>query len=236
MAEKVVIVGTRNEIVAINPETSMRIPLKNASQSKLKVASYNENTLNRRLYDILDVQPTRTSIYHASEVQEEILYKAIDGTETGNLVRGFVNYAQVYNTLNGKCTLTIKNVQTAAEKRLYLDEMDFRFMPSNGSLFYEMKMTPYNPILKRGNPFNPGLIESGMIFHNIAGSVHCNPQKASFEGGKVYYDDRKIASMNGSVKTLHEISIREFEHMLRANNKEKFEKNKAFFRPKATLK
>jgi hypothetical protein len=128
--------------------------------------------------------------------------------------------------------MTIKSSQLPDSE---LDELDFNFSPANGSLFYAMKRTPYNPILKKGDPFNPGIMENGLVFPVIAGTIPCQPQNASMQGRALYYDGARIATFSEPIRTLHEIGIGEFERMLRVNNKQKFEKNKGFFRPLGNL-
>ena len=198
MNDKAVIAGTLREIIAVNPRTKARLSIKSGSRVP---AGYKPQR------DILGIQPTVSSIYHASEVVEAVY-------DEDNRKIGYVNYVQVYNSLNKRCALTIRPEinEPLPKNDLYLDALDFNFVTDGDALCYRLNG------------------KKGTVFSKIAGIADTSPRQASSQNNRVFFNGLKIASLKKDIKYLHEIEMKDLKSMFRRNNKKRFKRNKPFFK------
>lgn len=154
---------------------------------------------------VFDVYVSGSGIYHASEL---ILteQKKVDGhTKFFN-----INYVQVVDSISSKPCITITPPGT---ERIPLEQrlvpVDFKFVKKGDSLLYILNES------------------EGMVF------PHCNAEieqsgRTNFDGKDIYFDDKKIASLNEEILYAKEVDAKRFARVFRVKNKSRYVKNKAF--------
>jgi len=163
--------------------------------------------LSRDKSQILDLHASNAGIYYAAELRKKEC-KRVYG-----LNKSFdVNYVQIVDSISGNVCLTLTPPGTESlplEKRLV--ELNFLFDQIDDSLLYVLNGS------------------SGVVF------PRCNGEKIqsgrmAFNGNDLFFDERKIASIDESVRYAAEVSANQLSRQFRIKNRDRYLRNRDFFR------
>ena len=154
---------------------------------------------------VFDVFASSSGVYHATELVSKER-KVVNG-----YLKFFdVNYVQILDSISGKhCTTITPPGAEAMPLESRLVNIDFRFVQDGESLLYTLNGS------------------EGIVF------PHCNAEIeqlgiTNFNGKDVYFDGRKIASLDEDILYAKEVDAKKFARAFRLKDKNRYNKNKDF--------
>ena len=154
---------------------------------------------------VLDLYANNSGVYHASEQIRKEQKKIDDRPKKFD-----VNYVQVIDSLSGNTFLTINPPGAGSlplEERLV--PLDFRLTREGNALLYQLNGT------------------SGVIFPRCNGEIE-QSGKTTFEGDALYFDGKKIATLDEEIKYAKEVNAQAFAKAFKLKNKARYDRNRHF--------
>jgi len=156
---------------------------------------------------VLDIHSNSSGVYHASER----IIKESKKDDKGITRQYEVNFVQVFDTLTGNSILTIRPPNSEG---LPLEDrcvpISFSFVKKNGSLPYTLNDS------------------KGVVFEKSNGERE-QSGKTTYDGNKVYFDGKKIATLDEKVNYVTEVDASQFSKAFKRKNRERYDKNRALF-------
>ena len=207
--------GYGQQITAIHPNTKRQIVLSTPKLTKEGNQYLDDTNEEGKHYQVGSMIVTTHAFkmiasgkgtYYAVQLEKSKNEKC-----EGGIALYRANFVQIYDALAGKPIITITppdHKGKPLESRVV--DLDFSFVRKDGTLKYTLNG------------------EEGKILDKYNGTQ--SGEDVQIDENKVYFKGRKIAQIGEKIKYATAVDADEFERTFRIKNKERYDKNRDFFR------